>query len=33
MTDEDKKFVIGKVVNALISLATALAAYFIGTGA
>lgn len=30
MTNEEKKFVIGKVVNTLLSLATALASYFLG---
>lgn len=30
MTTEEKRFVIGKVVNTLLSLATALASYFLG---
>lgn len=33
MTAEEKKFIISKVVNALLTLATALASYFLGSGA
>lgn len=30
MSDEDKKFIISKVINTLLTLATALASYFFG---
>lgn len=32
MTSEDKKFLTSKVINALISLASVLVAYFCGNG-
>ena len=32
MTDENKRFIVSKIANALISLASVLVAYFFGSG-